>query len=167
MPDFEHLTPRLEEFLKQLLAAAKFDLRFKVRRVDPDPNDPESPEIMVDFSGGDTDILLARGGELLEALEDVAIRVLRLETAERGKVCFDSNEYRSMRAYELRLTAETAAERALSSGAPFALSPMNSRDRRIIHLALKDNPAVRTESDGFGSQRKIVIFPVAKTVGQK
>ena len=155
--EIEKIAHQLQDFLTQLLALARLNLKFQIR-TNPD-NSAESPEITVDFSGEDSDILLQHGGELLEALEEVALRFLRIPVEERGKIVFDCHDYKMLRVDELRLTAEAAAEKVIRSGAPFNLSPMNSRDRRIIHLALKDNPAVRTESQGTGSYRKVVIMP--------
>ena len=152
------IAQQLDEFLKKLLSLARLNLKFKVKTGGAGTS--ESPEVTVDFSGEDTDILLQHSGELMEALEEVSVRFLRLPIDERGKVGFDCNDYKSLRKEELRLTAEAAAEKAIHSGAPFSLNPMNSRDRRIIHLALKDNPAVRTESPGVGSRRNVVIVPV-------
>jgi spoIIIJ-associated protein len=63
-----------------------------------------------------------------------------------------------MRREELRLMAQVAAERVIETGEPFTLNPMSSRERRIIHLALKGQPQVRTQSEGVGPERKVVIF---------
>jgi spoIIIJ-associated protein len=57
------------------------------------------------------------------------------------------------------MTARVAAERVTLSRQPFQLNPMSSRERRIVHLALKDMPGVRTESAGSGEERHIVIHP--------
>ena len=160
--DIEDVRQPLQEFLTRLLTLARLDLEFRIREMPEDPASPDAPEVTVEFSGSDTDLLLLRGGELLEALEDLAVRVLRLPVEERGRLSFDCMDYKTLRVEELRLTAETAAERVQASGAPFALNPMNSRERRIIHLALKDNPTVRTESQGGGPYRKVVIFPAEK-----
>src|SRR5437870_3564146 len=152
VPDAEQIEAKVREFLTVLLELGKFDLKFQIRAVKADP---EAPELIVDFSGLDTDLLLSHGGELLEALEDVTIRFLRLPVSDRGRIAFDSQDYKLLRFEELRLTAETAAERVVKSGAPFSLNPMNSRDRRIVHLSLKENTAVRTESQGAGPYRKV------------
>ena len=64
-----------------------------------------------------------------------------------------------MRFEELRMTARVAAERVQSSQQPFRLNPMSSRERRIVHLALKEIPGVRTESVGMGEERQVVIHP--------
>jgi spoIIIJ-associated protein len=168
--DIEKTTAQLKEFLTQLLKLARIDLKFAIRpgpartasgvpNGGPDHAEADSPELLVDFSGPDTDLLLQRGGELLESLEELSVRLLRLPTEERDRISFDSQDFKSLRIDELKLTAETAAAKVVKGGAPFALSPMHSRDRRVIHLALKDNAAVRTESEGGGPYRKVVIFP--------
>ena len=76
-----------------------------------------------------------------------------------GKIALDCNDWRRLRTEELKLTAQVAAERVVESGDPFALSPMNPRERRIIHLALRDRPNLRTVSEGVGPERKVVILP--------
>jgi spoIIIJ-associated protein len=148
---------KLEEFLKSMAKAGRLELRFKVSATTP--KSEHDPQIRVECEGQDVDILLGRGGELLDALEHLGAKVLRLHSEEQGLISFDSHNFRSNRALELRLIAETAAERVERSGSPFELSPMNSRDRRIVHLALQGRPGVRTESDGTGSHRRIVIHP--------
>jgi spoIIIJ-associated protein len=159
--EIETVRPPLEDFLKRLLQAGRFHLSF---RIEPGRGSAEedAPAVMVLFDGEDADLLLARGGEMLAALEHVAAKVLRLSAEEQSQVVFDCHDYKSLHVEELRLTAETAAERVERTGQPFALSPMNSRDRRIVHLALKDRPGVRTESDGAGPYRKVVIHPQQK-----
>jgi len=159
MTTLDHATaiPRLEAFLKDMARAGRLDLRFKVSAATSQSE--HDPQIRVECEGQDVDILLGRGGELLDALEHLGAKVLRLHSDEQGLISFDSHNFRADRALELRLIAETAAERVERSGSPFELSPMNSRDRRLVHLALKGRSGVRTESDGAGSHRRIVIHP--------
>src|SRR5256886_17204011 len=71
----------------------------------------------------------------------------------------DCGSYRALRFEELRMTARVAAERVQSSRQPFRLNPMSSRERRIVHLALKDVAGIRTESVGVGEERQVVIYP--------
>lgn len=152
--DFEKLRPQLDRFLKELLRAGRFQLKYRI-----EPGGGEGPEILVQFHGEDADLLLTRGGELLMALEHLGAKALRLSQEQQHLLSFDCNDYKSLHVEELRLMAQTAAERVVRSQTPFAFNPMNSRDRRIIHLALKDNAAVRTESEGTGPARHIVIHP--------
>lgn len=165
-PEIEKITAQLQELLTPLLKLAGLHLKFQIRpgaEIAAGPESPDvAPDVTVDFTGEDTDLLLQHGGELLEALEEIALRALRLPVEERGRIVFDSHDYKMLRVEELRLVAGAAAEKALQSGAPFALNPMNSRDRRIIHLALKDRPDVRTESRGSGSFRNVIVFPAEK-----
>jgi spoIIIJ-associated protein len=60
---------------------------------------------------------------------------------------------------ELQLIARTAAEKVRQTRLPFKLNPMDSRERRIVHLALADDQTIRTESEGEGEFRKVVIYP--------
>jgi spoIIIJ-associated protein len=102
---------------------------------------------------------LERNAALLDALEHVVLKAVRLREEHLRKFAFDCNDWRRMRIEELKLTAQVAAERVLESGDPFALSPMPPRERRIIHLALRDRPNLRTVSEGVGPERHIVIMP--------
>ena len=164
MPELEldKVKPRLEPFLMRLLNLARLDVQFHVLPASGQVYVSGTPDIVVNFDGVDADLLLQRGGELLEALEHLCIEYLQLPSAGRHLVAFDCQEYKALRLEELRLTAATAAENVARTGRPFALNPMNSRERRIIHLALQENPAVRTESEGTGPHRKVVIYPAEK-----
>ena len=162
--DPARINPPLEAFLQQLLRLARLDLKFQIRSAPANESDTSltSPELVVEFSGPDTDLLLQRGGELLEALEYMAARHLRLRAEEQSLLAFDCGDFKSLRMEELRLTAVVAAERVARTGTPFALQPMNARERRTVHMALKENAAIRTESQGFAADRKVVIFPSDK-----
>ena len=149
--------------LARTLRHGGFDLTFAIRRQETASDDSglESPEIVVDFSGPDSDLLLQANAELLNALEYVMLRALRLDEELFGRVTFDCNDWRRMRVEELKLTAQVAAERVIETGDPFPLGPMNPRERRIIHLALKDQAAVRTASEGYGAERRVVVMPAS------
>ncbi len=116
-------------------------------------------EVLADLDGKDKEILLERGAELLKAFEHLAFRALRLEPAYHEKIHIDCGGYRALRFEELRMTARVAAERVQTSRQPFRLNPMSSRERRIVHMALKDMSGVRTESSGVGEDRQVVIHP--------
>lgn len=158
----DSIRSELEPFLRRLLQVTRFNLQFQIEPATFRDPETGTPEIVVNFSGDDADLLLERGGELLAAVEHVSLKFLRLAPEERILIAFDCDEYKNVRAEELRLTAATAAERVEHTGQPFALNPMDARERRIVHLALRDRPAVRTESQGNGPFRKVVIFPAAK-----
>ena len=149
----------IESLLKQILQRGEFALSFAIRHMPQEPAEAESPEYVIDFSGADTDLLLERNGALLDALEHVVLKAAHLREEHLRKISFDCNDWRRLRAEELRLTAQVAAERVLETGDPFALGPMSPRERRIIHLALRDRSNLRTASEGVGPERHVVIQP--------
>jgi spoIIIJ-associated protein len=150
----------LKHFLESVVRAARLDLRVSVRAVAPGGTGVEGDaEVLADVDGKDNEILMERGAELLKAFEHLAFRALRLEPSFHEKIHIDSGGYRALRFEELRMTARVAAERVQSSRQPFRLNPMSSRERRIVHLALKDMSGVRTESIGVGEERQVVIHP--------
>jgi spoIIIJ-associated protein len=151
----------LESLLHQMIRNARFDLNLEIRKVDPEPGELEAPEFVVEFSGRDADLLLEKNGTLLDAIEYVALKAVRLEEDLFGKITFDCHDWRSLRTEELKLTARIAADRVLETGDPFPLNPMSARERRIVHLALRDQPGVRTESRGAGPERQVVILPAS------
>ena len=147
----------LRDFLENIIHSAGFQLKVTVSVVEPGAG--SDAEVLGDIDGRDKEILLERGGEVLKALEHLAFRALRLEPEHHDKIHIDCGGYRALRFEELRMTAKVAAERVQSSRQPFRLNPMTSRERRIVHLALKDMPGVRTESAGVGEHRQVVIHP--------
>jgi spoIIIJ-associated protein len=166
--DREAAAEALRDFLQKVLGAAQLELTLKVRAAEPAAaSDEGAAEVFADLDGKDKDILLARGGEVLKALEHLVFRALNLEPAYHEKIHLDCAGYRALRFEELRMTARVAAERVMLSRQPFQLNPMSSRERRIVHLALKDMPGVRTESAGAGEERHIVIHPAAEPSGAK
>jgi len=155
----ELVGPRIEKFLATVLDRAGIHVKPVLSEpVTPIP-DFENPDIRVEFTGPDVEILLLNKAELLLALEHLTMEMLRMGQREHSLIAFDANDHRLMRLEELRLTAATAAEKVRASKVPFRFSPMTSRERRIIHLAVTNEPEVRSESAGMGSQRGVVICP--------
>jgi spoIIIJ-associated protein len=159
--DREAAAAALRTFLENMVKAGAFELRVNVRVAEPTGGAQEGEvEVYADLDGRDREILMARGGEVLKALEHLAFRALGLEPNFHEKIHIDCGGYRALRFEELRMTARVAAERVQTTRQPFRLNPMSSRERRIVHLALKDMPGVRTESIGTGDERQVVIHPV-------
>lgn len=161
MQPLETYLEPIQSLLRQVIERAGFELNFAVRKGEPAEDGPESPEFVVDFSGPEADLLLEKNAALLNAFEYVVLKAVRLDEELFGKITFDCKDWRLLRARELQLTAQVAAERVVETGDPFTLSPMSPRERRIVHLALKNQPQVRTVSEGFGPERKVVILPAS------
>ncbi len=153
----------LRTFLENMVRASGLELRVNVRALPVDGSGAMSDaEVLADLDGTDKEILLERGADVLKAFEHLAFRALRLEPAYHDKIQIDCGGYRALRFEELRMTARVAAERVQTTRQPFRLNPMSSRERRIVHLALKDMPGVRTESVGVGEERQVVIHPAER-----
>ncbi len=161
IPDKIAAAQKISEFLNAIIAQGDFHLRYKITVDPPATSDREweHPEILVELSGADSPLVLENGGELLRAFEHVSLEMLRLAPDEHEKVSFDCQNFRSARFQELRLAADVAAERVRKSGMPYAFAPMSSRERRILHLALRDLTDLRTESAGEAALRHVVVYP--------
>lgn len=151
--------PRIEEFLNKVLKLAGFQLAFTVAEGETPHPDFENPDLMVRFTGADVDLLLGNKAELLLALEQLTMEAIGMAPEEHSRICFDANDRRILRIEELRMSAQAASDRVKKSRQPFHFSPMNSRERRILHLALRDETDVRSESVGEGPIRQVVIVP--------
>jgi spoIIIJ-associated protein len=152
---------QLNSFLGPMVRHAGFRLKYRIT-VDPtieDNREWERPEILVEFAGPDAQLLLERGGELLRSLELLAMEMLRLTGNEHEKISFDCLGHRKARLEELRLSARVAADKVRQTGSPYTFAPMSSRERRILHLALRDEQDLRTESAGEGLRRSVVLYP--------
>jgi spoIIIJ-associated protein len=150
----------LRQFLEDIVGASGLELTVNVRAVSGDgPGTEGAAEVLADIDGRDKEVLLERGADVLKAFEHLAFKALRLEPAYHEKIHIDSGGYRALRFEELKMTARVAAERVQLTKQPFRLNPMSSRERRIVHLAVKDIPGVRTQSVGMGEDRQVVIHP--------
>jgi len=152
---------RINELLRGIIANAGLRLKYRIS-VDPplaEDRDWEKPDILVEFSGPDSGLLLERGAELLRSIELLAIEMLRLPGNEHEKISFDCMNHRAMRLEELRIAANVAAERVRKTGTPYRFAPMSSRERRIVHLALREFEDLYTQSEGQGGRRMVVVLP--------
>src|SRR6476646_5170872 len=159
---------QLNTFLGPMVKHAGLKLKYRIT-VDPpmaDDRDWERPEILVEFAGPDAALLLERGAELLRSLELLAMEMLHLAGNEHEKINFDCMGHRKARLEELRLSARVAADKVRQSGTPYEFAAMSSRERRILHLALRDEHDLHTESDGEGLRRFVVLYPKGYRVPQ-
>lgn len=138
----------LQEFLNLFIRSASLKLSFEVVEGDT--------QVEVNLTGEDRGILLARSATVLQALESLCNRMFE---QSGWRIVLDSDGYRSVRTEELQLMAVTAADEVKRLGTPFPLNPMSPEERRIVHLAVAGEAAIRTESEGYGENRKVVIHP--------
>jgi spoIIIJ-associated protein len=150
---------KIDAFLKNVVASGAFKLKYRITVNPPIAQEMETPDILVELAGPDSQLLLERGGEVLRSLEILTHESLHLHAEDHDKVSFDCRGYRAARQQELKLAAQVASERVLQSGAPYSFAPMSSRERRLIHLAFRDHTSLTTESEGEGGRRYVVLYP--------
>lgn len=109
--------------------------------------------------GEDAALLIGKRGQTLEAIQYLLEKMINRRFEGRVKVLVDVEGYRKNKRENLRQLAYKMAEKAKRSGKPASVGQMNAHDRRIVHIALKEDRAVRTQSVGEGAMRKLLIFP--------
>jgi len=117
------------------------------------------------ITGDPSGVLIGRRGQTLDALEYLLNRIVAHTDETGSRVMVDAENYRERRRQTLEQLARRAAERTRRRGKPLALSPMNPRDRRIVHLALRNDPTLTTRSAGTGFYRKVIIVPAGASRG--
>src|ERR1700761_2380523 len=155
----DSLRPKIDGFLQPLFQNAGLDLAYDLRSSENPHPEVENPEVTVLFAGADVDLLLENRAELLLALEHLSMEAMRLPPEDHSLISFDANDYRLLRVEELRMSALAAADKVKRTHTPFHFNPMTSRERRIIHLALRDEKELRSESVGVGPGRSVVVIP--------
>ncbi|HEU4983407.1 MAG TPA: R3H domain-containing nucleic acid-binding protein [Acidobacteriaceae bacterium] len=159
--DYSAAAQKIAALLKTITTTGGLRLKYRITAGEgaADPDKLEAREIYVELAGPDAPLLTQRGGELLRALEHVASKIIRLDPEEHDKVSFDANNFKAMRARELKLQAETAAEKVRRTGQPYSFAPMSSRERRMLHLAFRSYDDIETSSTGEGLRRFVVAHP--------
>lgn len=117
----------------------------------------EEGELILDVAGGDLAILIGRHGRTLEALQQILSSLVNRQLGFHYPVVVDIEGYRERRRRKVRDMALRAADRAKRSGEPVFLSPMSAYERRLVHIALRDDPEVVTHSEGEDPDRYVVV----------
>ena len=125
-----------------------------------DEYDGDEGELILDVSGGDLAVLIGRHGRTLEALQTVISTLVSSRLKFYYPIVVDIESYRSRAKKKIEQMALNAASRAKSHGSSVKLAPMNAYDRRLVHLALHDDPEVTTHSEGDDPDRYVVVTPV-------
>lgn len=121
--------------------------------------EPNTAPVAFNIEGDDLGILIGRRGQTLAALQYILRLIVGHLTKTWVPIVVDAEGYKKRRHDALRALALRMADHVKTKGSPFTLEPMPPYERRIVHLALADNPSVYTESVGEGESRKVVIRP--------
>ena len=121
-----------------------------------------SDNLRLKVEGGNSALLIGKHGRTLDSLQYIVQRIVHKQKRTRLRISIDVEGYRDRRKASLTQLALRLGDKVKRSGKPATINPMNAYDRRIIHIALKDNAAVKTQSMGNGTFRKLVIYPLKK-----
>ncbi len=157
-PEKENMDDMAREVLEALLAQMGVTASVACQ-TKPPVGEGAGEVVTLDVTGDDLGILIGRRGQTLSALQYVVRLIVAHQTQARVPIVIDVEGYKQRRYEALQALAQRMAEQVKTKGRPFTLEPMLAYERRIIHLALADDPDVTTESVGEGETRKVVIMP--------
>lgn len=150
----------LDNIADTAIAALQDILRyFNVGEVTIDEYEGDEGELILDISGDDMAVLIGRHGKTLDALQFIVSMITVRTIGFRYPVVVDVEGYKNRQRQKLESIAHSSANRAASQHRKVGLRPMTPYERRIIHIALRDDDRVETVSEGEGSARHVVVVP--------
>ena len=145
----ETLTSQIAGFVEDIVRAMGIALEARIE---------ETPEATrINLEGEDGGILIRRGGEGLQALQHLVATTFRRQLGDDNRIVVDCNGFRRDKDAELRQMARFMAEKARSAGAPQEMGPLNPYERRIVHMAIAEDPSVSSESIGDAFLKTVII----------
>ena len=143
------LTTEITEFLQQVVAAMGMTLS---------PTIEETPDgTRINLEGDDGGELVRRDGEGLQALQHVTATAFRRQLGDDQRIVVDCNGFRRDKDLELKQMARFNADKARSSGVAQEMGPLNPYERRIVHLAIAEDPDATSESIGDAFMKTVII----------
>ena len=145
----ETLTKQIADFVQSVASAMGVVLTVTIE---------ESPEgTRINLEGEDGGVLIRRGGEGLQALQHVVATAFRRQLGDDTRVVVDCNGFRRDKDAEIKQMARFMAEKARSSGMAQEMGPLNPYERRIVHIAIAEDPTVSSESIGDAFMKTVII----------
>ena len=151
----ETLENKAKEFLDGLFKVMYLDCHAEIGGY-------KDEQCVINVLGSDNGLAIGYRGEVLDALQYVTLLVVNSDKGENAftKITLDAENYRQKRSITLAELANKVAAKALRSGRPESLEPMNPFERRVIHTTLQNNTRVRTESKGVEPYRYVTVIPL-------
>jgi spoIIIJ-associated protein len=119
-------------------------------------------QIRLDIATNGSGLLIGKRGQTLQSIQFIVNKIFNRQSPRKAHIIIDTENYRDRRRQALTEVALELAKRAKKSGKPAISTPLSAYDRRIIHLALKDDHELRTKSKGEGTLRKVMVLPAKK-----
>jgi spoIIIJ-associated protein len=155
--DVDAQSQRAVDFVRMLLTKMQVEADAVLA---PDDGEGSADEIRIDIEGPDAGRVIGKRGSVLEAIQYLTTRVVHRPGDARRHVQVDAEGYRARHEDQLAEMAQKLGQRVAKEGKVITFDPMSARDRRIVHVALKDVTGVRTESHGEGPDRRVQIIPL-------
>jgi len=145
--------PVVRSFLETVLGLMGVEVEVDV--------DEEEDGLHCDLNTSDEEggLLIGRHGATLDSLQYLTLRVLQAEGLGRMRITLDVGGYRGRREKALRDKVKEVVRRVADTGRPFHFDPMSAMERRVVHMAITEFEGLRTESEGEGRRRHVVVFP--------
>ena len=143
------LTTEITDFVLRVVGAMGLTLTAVVEAT------PEGTRI--DLQGEDGGVLVRGSGEGLQALQHIVAATFRRQLGDDDRILIDCNGFRQEKDLELRQMARFIAEKAKTTGVPQEMGPLNPYERRIVHLAIAEDPTVTSESIGDAFMKTVII----------
>ncbi len=152
--DEDDIIASCRDSLQKIIDAITSDAEVSVEK--------NSHRIQFNVKGGNAGILIGKRGQTLEAIQYIIEKIANKHKDQHRRIQVDVEGYLKTRQENLEKLATRLAQKAVRTGKPMTIGQMNAHDRRIVHLFLKNNSTVRTQSLGEGLYRKLMIFPRKK-----
>jgi spoIIIJ-associated protein len=155
-------TDVVKDILEKLLDLMGVDASINLETspiVDDEEDGEVSGSVVLNVEGEDLGILIGRRGQTLASLQYLVRLIVGHQTGTWAPVVIDVEGYKERRYQALQDFAKQMAAQVKAKRSPFKMEPMPPAERRLIHLALANDPDVFTESTGFGESRRVVIMP--------
>ena len=145
----ESLTTEITTFVQNVVNAMGASVTARAE------NTPDGT--LINLEGEDGGVLVRRGGEGLQALQHLVATAFRRQLGDEHRVLIDCNGFRRDKDAELKQMARFMADKAKRDGIPQEMGPLNPYDRRIVHMAIAEDPAVTSESIGDAFMKTVII----------
>lgn len=143
------LTTEIAEFVQKVVAAMGTTLTTSIEETEE--------ATRINLEGEDGGVLIRRGGEGLQALQHLVATAYRRQLGDDQRIVIDCNGFRREKDAELKQMAKFMGQKAKDSGAPQEMGPLNPYERRIVHMAIAEDPAVSSESIGDAFMKTVII----------
>lgn len=145
----QHIVSTAKQALQVIMERLQIEYTVEVKR--------REDQILLNILCDNENFLIGRRGTTLDATQYLVNRIANKHAEEKIQVVLDTSNYRVNRKQRLQRLALRMSKRVKMTGKPVTIAPMNPHDRRIIHLTLQDDPAVKTLSRGNGFMRRVII----------